>query len=118
MGDERVPTGPDAVVDAASERDRRALAELIRRTDRSEQVDAALAAGWRPPAPTLTTVDELDALPVGAVLTDRYGLIWIRGEEQWCEPRSTEVEVGELIEWAPLTVHVVVADSSASEDAQ
>ena len=52
------------------------------------------------------------------MLTDRYGLIWIRGEEGWCEPRSTEVVVGELIEWAPLTLHVVVADGSASEDAR
>lgn len=78
--------------------------------------DAILAAGWRPPARTLTTVDELDALPSGAVLTDRYGLIWIRGEQEWCEPRSTEVEVAELIEWAPLTVHLAAADGPASED--
>lgn len=79
---------------------------------------AILAAGWRPPAPTLTTVDELDALPAGAVLTDRYGQIWVRTEQGWCEPRSTEVEVDELIEWAPLTLHVTVADGSASEDAR
>lgn len=32
--------------------------------------DAILAAGWRPPARTITTVEELDALAVGAVIME------------------------------------------------
>ena len=32
--------------------------------------DAILAAGWRPPARTVTTVEELDALPVGSIVRD------------------------------------------------
>lgn len=35
-----------------------------------EIVDAVLAAGWRPPARTITSADELDALPVGTVLVE------------------------------------------------
>ena len=31
---------------------------------------AILAAGWRPPARVVTTVEELDALPVGSVVRD------------------------------------------------
>lgn len=32
--------------------------------------DAILNAGWRPPARTVTTVEELDALPVGSIVRD------------------------------------------------
>lgn len=144
MRDDRAPTGADGTVvptvGAVDAGDRRDLVELLTRelsgrtpaevagdqrigaaflrqtVDRA--VVAILAAGWRPPVSTLTTVDELDAVPDGAVLTDRHGQIWIRTEEQWCEPRSTEIEVDELIEWAPLTVHVVVPDWSTSEEAR
>jgi len=37
--------------------------------------DAILAAGWRPPARVVTTVDELDALPELAVIRDREGIV-------------------------------------------
>ena len=32
--------------------------------------DAIIAAGWRPPAHTITTVEELDALAVGAIIME------------------------------------------------
>ena len=32
--------------------------------------DATIAAGWRPPVRTITTVEELDALAVGSVVVD------------------------------------------------
>lgn len=64
---------PDPATGAdATERGRHALAELIRRTYRYAHVDvalaaaaAALAAGWRPPAPMLTTQAELAACAAG-----------------------------------------------------
>ena len=141
MTREQVPATPTGPVDTAGEEaDRRGLADLLTdqltgrtagqlaaadrigaallRQSVDRVVAAILAAGWRPPAPTLTTIDEVDALPDGAVLTDRYGQIWIRTEQQWCEPRSTEVEVDELVEWAPLTLHVVAASGPTSEDAR
>lgn len=101
------------------EADQDTVGAMVQRQVLQETVEAVLAAaGWRPPVPTLTSVGELDAVPVGAVLTDRYGQIWIRTEQGWGEPCPAEVEVGELVEWAPLTVHVVVADGSASEEAR
>lgn len=100
------------------EADRETVGAIFQRQVLQETVEAVLAAGWRPPTATLSTVDELDAVPVGAVLTDRYGQIWIRTEQGWGEPCSAEVEVGELVEWAPLTVYVVVGDGSASRNAR
>lgn len=35
-----------------------------------------LAAGWRPPARVVTTVEELDALPEGTVIQDILGATW------------------------------------------
>lgn len=102
------------------ETDQDTVGAMVQRQVLQETVEAVMAAGWRPPAPvpTLSTVDELDAVPVGAVLTDRYGQIWIRTEQGWGEPRSAEVEAGELVEWAPLTVHIVADDGRQREDAR
>ena len=36
----------------------------------ADAADAIIAAGWRPPARTVTTVEELDALPVGSIVRD------------------------------------------------
>lgn len=35
-----------------------------------DAADAILEAGWRPPARTITTLEELDALAVGSVVVD------------------------------------------------
>lgn len=33
-------------------------------------------AGWRPPARTIETVEEMDALPEGSIIRDGYGDAW------------------------------------------
>jgi hypothetical protein len=99
--------------DATGGADRRALAELIRRTCPETPVDvsgaaadAVLAAGWRPPAPMLSTVDELDALAPGAVVTDRDGEPWTRNASgECCQAQRVGIWPDELLEWAPLTRH-------------
>ncbi|MDN6514291.1 MAG: hypothetical protein L0K47_13485, partial [Acidipropionibacterium jensenii] len=43
----------------------------------SEYIAARLiAAGWRPPARVVTTMEELDALPDGTVIQDILGATW------------------------------------------
>lgn len=40
-----------------------------------EVADAVIAAGWRPPGRRITTVEELDALPVGSIVRgDKFGV--------------------------------------------
>lgn len=48
-----------------------------------EIADAILKAGWRPPARVITTVAELDALPIGSVILLEYGVVAqaVGGEE-------------------------------------
>src|SRR6478609_7073546 len=118
MDTKRPTTAPSspakATEDALDGADRRALAELIRRIHRSAPVDvtlaaadAVLAAGWRPPAPTLTAEAELAACRPGTVVTDRDGHPWVRSAAgQWCEALPTGVYPDELVEWAPLTRHL------------
>lgn len=137
MGDDRAPTGADGAVvptvGAVDAGDRLGLVELLTRelsgrtpaevagdgrigaaflrqtVDRV--VAAILAAGWRPPAPTLTTEDELAACRPGAVVTDRDGHPWVlNAVGQWCEPLLFGVDPDELLEWAPLTRHVEGGD--------
>ncbi|HEY9371498.1 hypothetical protein [Streptomyces sp.] len=42
--------------------------------------DAILAAGWRPPARVVTTVQEIEALPEGAILLDPTYTVWFRSD--------------------------------------
>lgn len=56
----------------------------------TEVADAVLAAGWRPSARVIETAEELDALPDGTVIRDRYGRIGERDEEL-CHELGTEV---------------------------
>lgn len=62
------------------------LAGLIWTTSREDEgtisgigagyiADVLLAAGWRPPARVIETVEELEALATGSVLIDRQGLV-------------------------------------------
>lgn len=53
--------------------EREELAKLISSRHTMAAVDALLAAGYRKPR-TITTVEELDALPNGSVVLDRNGL--------------------------------------------
>lgn len=48
--------------------------------------DAVIAAGWRPPAREITTVEERDALPVGSIVVDFF--------EAGCTRISTEPPYG------------------------
>jgi hypothetical protein len=40
-------------------------------------------AGWRSPARVITTVEELDALPVGTVLVDQWRTAWCATQSTW-----------------------------------
>ena len=53
-----------------------------------DAAEAILDAGWRPPARTVTTVEELDALPVGSIVRDveRSAL-----DEKWDDNMWAEV---------------------------
>jgi hypothetical protein len=130
MGDQRVPAGLDRAVDgtgrqAIDEGDRRDLVELLTRQTPAEPagddrigaaflrrtvdraVAAILAAGWRPPAPTLTTEADLAVCRPGTAVTDRDGHPRVLSEAgQRCEPLPTGVYPDELVQWAPLTRHL------------
>lgn len=45
--------------------------------------DAILKAGFRPPARTVTTVEELDALAEGTVIRDSEGTVAENGDGAW-----------------------------------
>ena len=53
-----------------------------------DAADKIIRAGWRPPARTVTTVEELDALPVGSIVRDveRAAL-----DEKWDDNMWAEV---------------------------
>lgn len=57
-----------------------ANAELGIRCDCFQRV---LAAGWRPPARIVSTVEELDALPWGSVVMDQCGNTYQRAGAGW-----------------------------------
>ena len=46
-----------------------------------------LAAGYRKPR-TITTAEELDALPVDSVVRDDE-MVWLRGNSEWYTPMTT-----------------------------
>jgi hypothetical protein len=117
LAEQREETGTAAVgpggatVDADRLTDRQGLAEMLgRHVPDSVAVQAAvselLGARWRPPAPVLTTVEELDGCRPGTVVTDRDDHVWVRDAAgDRCEPHPAGVFADELIEWAPLTRH-------------
>ena len=89
--------------------------------DKHEPVDAdyamataILAAGWRPPARTVTTVEEVDALPdrsvvvaanrtalqcVGSMQPYWYGNVWCDAESRWWG--SGDVTLPATVLWEP-----------------
>lgn len=63
----------------------------------------------------MSTVDELESLPVAAVVTDADGQTWIRNHVgEWCEPYPTGIDPDELLADGPVTVQCIpTADSVA-----
>lgn len=86
----------------------------IGRMEIEEQLRAVLVAGWRPPAPQVSTVDELEALPADTVVTDSVGHPWIRnGAGEWCERYPAGIDPDELLADGPVTVQCIpTLDSS------
>lgn len=83
-----------------------------------DQIRAVLAAGWRPPATQVSTVDELEALPVITVVTDSDGHPWVRNMVgEWCEPFPTGIDPDELLVDGPVTVQFVPALETAAMSA-
>ena len=73
------------------------------------QIRAVLAAGWHPPttpAGRADTVDELEALPPGTVVTDPDGHPWVRNRVgEWCEPYPAGIDPADLLADGPVSVH-------------
>ena len=68
-----------------------------------------LDAGWRPPARTVTTVEELDALPVGSIVRDdeRAALDEKWDDNTWAEVAyeptfsSSSIHTPAIVLWEP-----------------
>lgn len=88
---------------------------IIGRMDIEDQIRAVLAAGWRPPTTQVSTVDELEALPVTTVVTDSDGHPWIRNTAgEWCEPYPAGVDPDELLADGPVTVQCIPMPDAAA----
>ena len=63
------------------------MAHTERRNYRDEwdAADTILAAGWRPPARVVGTVEELDALPENAIVLDVLGTPHVHSGHMWIE---------------------------------
>ncbi|EOM78048.1 hypothetical protein DW322_11190 [Rhodococcus rhodnii] len=59
------------------------LIEALDGGDYAEIADTILAAGWRPPARVITKREQLDALPVEAVIRDAEDEVLERWEDGW-----------------------------------
>jgi len=63
-----------------------------------------LAAGWRPPARKIETVEELDALPEGSIVRDSWGITLTKDYESWYRTLADdpdEVELPAIVLWEP-----------------
>lgn len=84
------------------------VSAVVPRSHVENQIRAVLAAGWHPlvaAAGTAGTVDELEALPPGTVVTDADGHPWIRNRVgEWCEPYPTGIDPADLLADGPVTV--------------
>ena len=71
--------------------------------------DKIIRAGWRPPARTVTTVEELDALPVGSIVRDdeRAALDEKWDDDMWAEVgyeytfSSSSIHTPATVLWEP-----------------
>lgn len=74
--------------------------------------DAILAAGFRPPARVITTVEERDALPPGSVVLSDSGYAWQRIEWWW---QSTDEGVGGAPSLPATILHVPTEEATDGE---
>ena len=74
-----------------------------------DAADAIIRAGWRPPARTVTTVEQLDALPVGSIVRDdeRAALDEKWDDDMWAEVccegtfSSSSIHTPATVLWEP-----------------
>ena len=70
-----------------------------------DAADAIIRAGWRPPARTVTTVEQLDALPVGSIVVrSASGTIACR-YDKW---NAVALGVGAPFDWTVLALPLTV----------
>lgn len=90
----------------------------LARMNIEDQLRAVLAAGWRPPATQVSTVDELEALPVTTMVTDSDGHPWVRNMVgEWCEPYPAGIDPDQLLADGPETVQCTPALDTATTEA-
>lgn len=78
--------------------------KLITRSSMTETADAILAAGWRPPARTVTTKEELEALPDGSIIGDSAGDVAEKRGGVWCAYETAPMTNARLAKYTPITV--------------
>ena len=82
------------------------LAELVLNRDEWDAADAILAAGWRPPARTVSTVEELDALAHMTVIRSALGTVMEKWQDGSWRPTGMHniwprVELPATVLWEP-----------------
>lgn len=63
-----------------------------------------VAAGWRPPARTIETEEELEALPEGTVIRHAYGEVFEKSGDDWfstSEYWPVHVQLPATVLWEP-----------------
>jgi sugar phosphate isomerase/epimerase len=65
--------------------------------------DAVLAAGYRKRR-TITTAEELDALPNYSVLLDGDSDVWQKRGEEWCSYETARSSSKRIAKYGPMTV--------------
>jgi hypothetical protein len=65
--------------------------------------DAILAAGWRPPARTVGTVEELRSLPLESVVIESDGTVWRRKDDHNVQTNWRGTHGGRATHYALLT---------------
>ena len=89
--------------------DRDDIAEIISMqldlpvTITEDAADVILNAGYSKPR-TVTSEQELDALPELSVVTDCYVDVWQRRGGEWCSYDTRPMQAKRIVRYAPLTV--------------
>ena len=79
------------------------LADLLRVADANSWdkwwkiADAVIAAGWRPPARKIETVEELEALPDGSLVCDRHRIPFQKDDGRLVALHGSEIDMAQLL---------------------